>query len=244
VLPTLIPLPILWLSPDPHGTATRLCGQLGLPVAALLARPAATVPRAEDGRAGAGGTATVFAIDLAGGRIEFAPVPAAAGYRSDEERLALPDEPGRPATDHDSVRGSPILLGVGWATVDLDRAAAQLGAPPGRIADDRLLGARCMVVPGSPALLLLEPATEGRIAASLARWGEGPAVLYVGFAGSGATGLSMHLEAVRGRVGRLSAPALGPFGSAVAIAGGPPWGPHLVFTEADVAGPSAGTIGP
>jgi hypothetical protein len=76
------------------------------------------------------------------------------------------------------------VVGLGWATVDLDRAAADL-RPADRNAiavDDELLGARGLrFAPGSGEirLVILEPSTEGRLAASLARRGEGPLVLYV-----------------------------------------------------------------
>lgn len=74
-------------------------------------------------------------------------------------------------------------LAVGWATVELDRAAVELAhlLQPGstfREAPSSVtLGARCRV--GSAAqpwgfrIILLEPETEGRLAATLARAGEG-----------------------------------------------------------------------
>jgi hypothetical protein len=74
-------------------------------------------------------------------------------------------------------------VGLGWATVDLERGAAELAATaPGQLrfgaaADDATLGARCRVAPGLAgdlSLVLLEPSTEGRLAAALARTGEGP----------------------------------------------------------------------
>jgi hypothetical protein len=78
----------------------------------------------------------------------------------------------------------PGTLAVGWATVDLDRAAANLhdllaeGADFAEAPSSAALGARCRRGQGSPAVggltvVLLEPATEGRLAASLARHGEG-----------------------------------------------------------------------
>ena len=93
-----------------------------------------------------------------------------------------------------SVEGRESVVAVGWATVELDRAAVAF-APllePGSTfqsaPDCRLLGARCRVgrtvtaVPGAGmggaagvarTVILLEPATEGRLAAFLARNGEG-----------------------------------------------------------------------
>ena len=77
------------------------------------------------------------------------------------------------------------VLAAGWATVDLDRAAAELatllapGAAFEPAAPSEALGATCRIAcsggPPAPApvLVLLEPATEGRLAAALARHGEG-----------------------------------------------------------------------
>jgi hypothetical protein len=82
-------------------------------------------------------------------------------------------------------------VAVGWATVDLDRATAAwrerlpAEAPITDAPDSVLLGARCRLtrvqakaldrpdLDGEVTLLLLEPATEGRLAATLARHGEG-----------------------------------------------------------------------
>lgn len=80
------------------------------------------------------------------------------------------------------------VVAVGWATVDLDRAwielAARTPAAPAvhAVLRDELLGARGRTLgtsAGGIRSILLEPATEGRLAASLAHRGEGPAVLYV-----------------------------------------------------------------
>ena len=81
------------------------------------------------------------------------------------------------------------VVGRGWATVELERAASELA---GRLAPDALfeaaprsaiLGARCLrgrarhdAGDGEGAadwIVLLEPDTEGRLAAFLARSGEG-----------------------------------------------------------------------
>lgn len=77
------------------------------------------------------------------------------------------------------------VVGRGWATVDLERAAAELAdrLAPGAgfevAARSALLGARCLrgrarsdgVIGGW--IVLLEPDTEGRLAGYLARFGEG-----------------------------------------------------------------------
>ncbi len=76
------------------------------------------------------------------------------------------------------------MIARGWATVELERAARELGdrLRPGaafvEAADSELLAARCLVGelvdgPDGRWLVLLEPSTEGRISATLARHGEG-----------------------------------------------------------------------
>jgi hypothetical protein len=89
--------------------------------------------------------------------------------------------------------GTPVqgrTLAVGWATVETERAvetlatdlhispAAFLPAP-----DSDALGARCLVasgvLPGGGALVVLEAATEGLLAAALARHDEGPRVIWI-----------------------------------------------------------------
>ena len=72
-------------------------------------------------------------------------------------------------------------VGRGWATVELDRAEAEVCAALGvdlRFAEaerSRLLGATCRraATPEGEWIVLLEPDTEARLAASLARHGEG-----------------------------------------------------------------------
>jgi hypothetical protein len=82
-------------------------------------------------------------------------------------------------------------LAVGWATVELDRAARTLVAllHPGTSFEDApvslVLGARCRIgrgvgpTGGSIRVVLLEPSTEGRLAAFLARSGEAWAAAWV-----------------------------------------------------------------
>jgi hypothetical protein len=110
------------------------------------------------------------------------------------------------------------LVGIGWATVEHERAERELGAVLGNhgtgtapaawepIGRDPALGAGMWRHRGAdeaerPDVVVLEPDTEGRLAASLARFGEGAAVIYLG---SGPA-----------RPGRL-------------VRGGPVWGPHVV----------------
>lgn len=127
---------------------------------------------------------------------------------------------------------------TGWATVELERAERELvaGSPVGSVSGhdvpgDELLGARCRLVTLGPAdreLLLLEPATEGRIAGSLARFGEGPVVVYMILA-EGLFGELVRAAAPNGLV--LSAEAAGPFGRQRLVIGGTPWGAHLCIAQ-------------
>jgi hypothetical protein len=94
----------------------------------------------------------------------------------------------RAALDSPDLAGATIV-GIGWATVDIERAEAQLGAAFGErgawaeAPRDALLGARAAVyqpeMAARPVAVVLEPDTEGRLAASLARHGEGVAAVYV-----------------------------------------------------------------
>ena len=155
-----------------------------------------------------------------------------------------------------------ILAGVAWCTVELERAEAELEpwlmpAPAVRpTADeggddgdpvDPHLGSRTRVrgAPGLPGgvLVLSEPVTEGRLAASLARDDEGPCALYLRPAG----GLDPWLAAARARRVALSAVRSGPFGRSVILSGSPAAGPHVLLVDASrpsSAGVPPGTIAP
>ncbi len=104
-------------------------------------------------------------------------------------------------------------IAVGWATVELDRAASGLATDLGIVAaaflpaaDSVVLGARCRVaygiLPDGQPLAILEPLTEGRLAAFLARFGEGPAATW-----------TRSARSTQVPAGRRGAPARpGPFG--------------------------------
>ena len=126
----------------------------------------------------------------------------------------------------------------GWATVELDRAEGEVGEALRDLgpwtAESRpvepLLGARCRLMrfPGDRDLLLLEPSTEGRLAASLARHGEGSLAIW------------LHVDP--GAVDRaradgfvLSRQAHGPLGAERLVVGGPAWGPHLLLVVTSAA---------
>jgi hypothetical protein len=109
------------------------------------------------------------------------------------------------------------VIGLGWATVDLERTVAQATAVRWEpMTREDAVGASALVTRiGDVALVLLEPDTEARLAASLARFGEGLCIAYV--AGDGPGG--MVRPTALGVPGRLRAHAR-------------PWGPYLISVEA------------
>ena len=146
-------------------------------------------------------------------------------------RAALAGVTDDPGTDR-AARPSAL----GWATVELDRAARDLAAELGLAVDafapaagSLALGARCRVAHGAiggyVALAILEPATEGRLAAMLARLGEGPAVVW------------LVADDIAAADGPAATP--GPFGWERLVPGGPIRGLRWLLV-----GPAAGTIRP
>lgn len=127
--------------------------------------------------------------------------------------------------------------GVGWATVDHERAAGEFAldigaadlhfatAPP-----TSLLGASCLVAHGLLGdgvwLALLEPTTEGRLAASLARHGEGPVALWLSVPDLDAAASALHRAGVA-----TSASRPGPFGPERLVLGGAVAGPHRLVVQ-------------
>jgi hypothetical protein len=106
------------------------------------------------------------------------------------ELVAAAEEIRRAAADQEPILAELRLVGVGWATVEAERAfeeLASLGVPAAWGAQERdaQLGASVWRREPSPdglagpALLVLEPDTEGRLAAFLARFGEGVAAIYL-----------------------------------------------------------------
>ena len=149
---------------------------------------------------------------------------AAALFECSGVHLRLvPAEPGEDdalVAAHDPVRGpdrrTTRLPAVGWATVDAGRLGRGWAVELRPLAGDALLGADAWLAVGiSPATVLLEPATEGRLAAALARHGEGPIAIYAAAAGQEPPGSAIGT----------------PFGAG-ALAGLPPrWGPFLVLVS-------------
>jgi hypothetical protein len=129
--------------------------------------------------------------------------------------------------------GAVDVVAIGYATVDLDRAAEEARstiarAGPAEAADDPLRGARCRLLTGTtgPLIVLLEPYTEGPLSGALARFGEGPIVEYV------ITAAAPGARAAAAGI-RLSSAADGPFGRSRLVVGGPRWGPYLIVLDDD-----------
>jgi hypothetical protein len=141
----------------------------------------------------------------------------------------------------------PARTVPGWATVDLDRAAGAFeatahGRGPSAVAalpsgavptaveatSSELLGAICRLVRPRDAseVVLLEPSTEGRLAAGLARHGEGWLVSWL-----------IVDPAAPGRAAeagfRLSPEQPGPLGPERLLLGGPRDGPFVLLVRLD-----------
>jgi hypothetical protein len=143
------------------------------------------------------------------------------------------------------VRGSagrPVA--IGWATVELDRAAAELGVELGIDSNAFIdadatiaLGGACRVargvLPGAASLVLLEPITEGFLAATLARHAEGPAAIWVAV-----TDLRSAVAALAVAGAGTTVERGGPFGRERLVLDGTVYGPHRLLVDL------AGTIRP
>lgn len=196
---------LLWRTEDPDGTAFRLASTVG-----------ARVDEAGTGPTGQ----RELVVPLAGGSVV---IVASDGV----DRLALDERASGPGPEPPAaLRGAPSLLGVAWATVDTDRAlpgiASALGITPATFAPgtaDECLGATARVAPlGTLVVAVLEPSTEGRLAAVLARCGEGPCGIYVASASSAAT-------------------RPGPLGPAWLAMAERPWGPFVLAVRRRSAAP-------
>jgi hypothetical protein len=121
------------------------------------------------------------------------------------------------------------LVGIGWGTVDLERTVG--GLPDlafGPEVGEPLLGARARVaLVGGVGLAVLEPTTEARLAAALARRGEGIACLYV--SGPGRVPPTMPASPASAPTARSLRSALGRPGRV--LPHDRPWGPYLVLVD-------------
>jgi hypothetical protein len=121
---------------------------------------------------------------------------------------------GSPRARLEAAVGDDPVVGVGWATVDLDRAIDEIADGVGLSPDAFVevppsvaLGAQCRAANASlgvrdVVLVILEPITEGRLAGHLARYDEGPAVIWSGDGHAGArTGPATAASATPGPLG-------------------------------------------
>jgi len=124
-----------------------------------------------------------------------------------------------------------LTLATIWATVDIERTLADRGVEASELGNDPFLGAR-VVVPArggdeDPPTVIAEPTTEGRLAATLARHGEGVVGRYVAVADG--------LDRAAARAGDRRVPVTriepGPFGRSMLVLLGPVTGPHLILCE-------------
>jgi hypothetical protein len=170
-------------------------------------------------------------------RVEVVPETGGGRHEAGRDGSTAPDRgpgsgPARPVVPSP---GAVSLLAVGFATVDLDRGLSETAHRFGLQRDDfrwagedGWLGARTRTAEHAGlALIVLEPSTEGRLAAALARHGEGPIAVYVG---------------VPGPASRTTRP--GPLGPAMLVHGPRAWGPFvLAIPDALVTIRGGGTIG-
>lgn len=153
------------------------------------------------------------------------------------EALAARAAGGRAPGGRAPTGGWPEPLAVGWATVELDRAEREVVESLGgglrfrATAGSVLLGASCRIaaprVLGEPWTVLLEPSTEGRLAASLARHGEGWLAVWFEVA-------ALELAEVGAL---LSRPRPGPLGPERLVLGDAVAGPHRLVVEAATIAP-------
>ena len=123
-----------------------------------------------------------------------------------------------------------VTLATIWATVDIERTLADRGVEAVEIGNDPFLGAR-VVAPArgveDPPTAIAEPSTEGRLAATLARHGEGLVGRYVAVADG------LERAAARAADRRIAVTRIepGPFGPSMLVLLGPVTGPHLILCE-------------
>jgi hypothetical protein len=170
--------------------------------------------------------------------------------------LAVANDIRRAAAERDPWLAGLRLAGIGWGTVELERAAEELSAAfaSARLpapdwapaARDAHLGAttwvgstgwfgaegapRGLANPELPAVILLEPDLEGRLAATLARFDEGVAAIYLEAPRPPTTGADAGPYPFDPT--RVGAAAPGPLGLGRMVLARPAWGPHVIVVAA------------
>ena len=128
----------------------------------------------------------------------------------------MSDDPGWRLVDESVSIGSggffgwPVLARI-WQTVDVERTVADLGLQGEAIDEDQVIGGKGVLVRPDDGVLvaILEPSTEGPLAESLARHGEGDAGGYVAPPGGLAEVRRLGLALIR--------EASGPFGRSALV---------------------------
>lgn len=114
------------------------------------------------------------------------------------------------------LQAQEAIIGLCWATVDLERTVDDVPLPFVPAARDPFLGGTAVGAHiGSVALLVEEPSTEGKLAAFLARNGEGLCAVYVE--------RGLRLDAPRPRLMATSLERPG-----YLLASEWPWGPFVI----------------
>jgi hypothetical protein len=123
-----------------------------------------------------------------------------------------------------------VTLAIIWATVDIERTLADRGVTASEAGNDPFLGARVVLPDGAaddPPFAIAEPSTEGRLAATLARHGEGPVGRYVAVA----DGLDQAAARAADHGIAVTRIEPGPFGRSMLVLLGPVTGPHLILCD-------------
>jgi hypothetical protein len=162
--------------------------------------------------------------------------PAGGASRPSRDRsLAIRDDGAVPPP---TSAGPLRLVAVAWACVDEGRARTLAGEDAVPFSEP-VLGADGFRTDTDPALVACYAVTEARLAAALARGGEGPVALYLAVGDTAVTEVEQRLASasvvtIRDRGG--------PFGPAVLVRPDRSWGPFLVFVAPPdaPAAPSAG----
>lgn len=129
-----------------------------------------------------------------------------------------------------SADGVRVLAEI-HATVELERALAELGVDPAAAraaAVDPLIGARVVIL-ADRGLVVAEPSVDARLAATLARTGEGFAGRYVAIDGEPGFAGARERAAAAGH--DVSREADGPFGREILVLAGRIGSPSLLIVE-------------
>jgi hypothetical protein len=179
-------------------------------------------------------SADAAAVLAAVGRVAERPGPRLLVAAGSDDRLDLARGGGSSVV---AVGTLPGLRAVAIASVDAERTTAELRQtlepdPPAAVrpVDDPWLGGRGFLLTGQEGLglAILEPGTEGLLAARLARFGEGPCAAWLTGAGADAPST-------------VRMTSLGP--ARILHAGGR-WGPFLLGLVGNPDGRSGATIAP